>query len=119
MNDGTKERTVLRAVTSAGVAVAVWQTVFAGVLSMLGEAWIAAIVATVIALFVLAVDAVTTYFNNDYTKEGAVGTAITRELKDDPTIIVDVIDGDEDDEDDEDEDDADAEAEGGDPDEVE
>ena len=118
MNNGTKERTALRVLTSAGVAVAVWQTVFAGVLSMLGEVWVAAIVATVVSLFVLGVDAVTTYFNNDYTQEGAIGTSVTRDLKDDPTIIVDIIDGDEDDEDDE-EDDADAEAEGGDPDEVE
>ena len=118
MNNGTKERTTLRVLTSAGVAVAVWQTVFTAVLGMVDVVWIAAVVATVVTLFVLGVDAVTTYYNQDFTHEGKIGTEITRGLKDDPTLIVDVIDGDEDDEDD-DEDDADAEAEGGDPDEME
>ena len=120
MNTGTKERTAARILTSIGTVLAVWKVVFEFVLAEVGEAWIAALVATIIACIVIAVDTWTTYFNNDYTEAGAVGTQITRDLKEDPTLVVEVYDGDEDDDDDEDEEgEADAEAEGGDPDEVE
>ena len=52
--------------------------------------------------------AIATYYNNDYTDEATLGTDITRRLKEDPTLIVTIEDGDEEDEDD---DEADAEAE--------
>ena len=93
MNDETKKRTLLRALTSAGVAVAVWQFVFKALYEQLGEVWIAAVVATIITAFVLAVDAYTTYKNNDYTEAGAIGTSVTRRIKEDPTLVVDMYDG--------------------------
>lgn len=117
--DGTKLRTVLAIATSINTAlialdlssfdneqVNLWYKIISLVLNFI-------------------IVAITTYFNNDYTDEGAVGTAITRQLKDDPTLIVDVYDGDEDEEPEDGEVEADveidddADAEEGEPDEVE
>ena len=56
--------------------------------------------------------AITTYFNNDYTPEAEIGTDITRKLKKDHTLVVDLYDVSKDDEDDEeDEDDGDNDSE--------
>ena len=41
--------------------------------------------------------AIATYFNNDYTEQGAVGTDITRRLKDDPNAVAYIEDEDEED----------------------
>lgn len=46
--------------------------------------------------FTVAALAINTYYNNDYTSEGEIGTMVTRTLKDDPTMVVDVYDPDED-----------------------
>jgi len=92
MNRETKNRTTLRVVTSLGVAVAVWQKVYEVVLEAVNEEWIAALCATIIAALVLAVDAYTTYKNNDYTEAGAIGTSVTRKLKEDPELVVDMYD---------------------------
>lgn len=101
MNDGTKKRTLLRALTTAGVVVAVWNYVFESTLNALGEVWMAAVVATIVSLAVVAVDAYTTYKNQDYSEAGDIGTNVTRMLKKDPTLIVDMREGGEEDEDDE------------------
>lgn len=114
MNTGTKERTAARILTSIGTVMAVWKVVFEFVLAEVGEVWIAALVATIIACIVIAVDAWTTYFNNDYTAEGEIGTSITRDLKEDPTLVVEIKDEDEDDDDEDDEDDEDGDVEIGD-----
>lgn len=47
--------------------------------------------------------AIATYYNNDYTDEAAVGTNVTRRLKEDPTLVVEMCDGDEEEEDEGDE----------------
>ena len=39
--------------------------------------------------------ALATYFNNDYTEEGSIGTDITRQLKEDPTLVAEIYDPDE------------------------
>ena len=48
--------------------------------------------------------AINTYFNNDYTPEAELGTSITRKLKEDHTLAVDLYDVSEDDDNDDDED---------------
>lgn len=101
MNDGTMKRTALRALTTAGVVIAVWNFVFDAVYEKTGEMALAAIVATCISLVVVAVDAYTTYMNQDYTEQGDIGTSVTRQLKENPNLIVDVRDGGAEDEDDE------------------
>ena len=111
MNIETKLRTALAIATSVNTALIAMD--LSGFENEKVNFWYKVI--SLILNFIIV--AITAYFNNDYTEAGAVGTSVTRKLKDDPTLIVDVIDGDEDD--DEDEDDADADAEGGDPDEVE
>ena len=40
-----------------------------------------ALCAGIIVLSGLAVDALTTYYNNDYTEAGCIGTGVTRHLK--------------------------------------
>ena len=100
MNNETKERTAARVLTTIGTVLAVWKVVFEFVLAEVEEVWIAALIATLLACGVVAVDAWTTYYNNDYTDEGQVGTMVTRHLKEDPTLVVEVIDGDADEEDD-------------------
>lgn len=97
MNNGTKERTAARILTSIGTVMAVWKVVFEFVLAEVGEVWIAALVATIIACIVIAVDAWTTYYNNDYSPEASIGTDVTHKLKDDPTLMVEVFDPDGDD----------------------
>ena len=95
MNTGTKLRTVL-----AMAAVVNDATIAAGVsgfenptVDMIYK--ILSFAATAIVLFV------NTYYNNDYTTEALIGTDITRKLKTDATLVVEVADGDEDDDDDE------------------
>lgn len=110
MDTGTTIRTTARVLTTAGVVIAVWNFVFEKVLEEVGNVNTAAAVATIIALAVIAVDAITTYFNNDYTEEAVIGTATTRRLKEDPDapVLVDIQE-DPDDEEDPEEDDDDAE----------
>ena len=81
MNNGTKERTAARILASIGTVLAVWKVVFEFVLSETGKAMMAALVATIVACAVIVVDAVTTYYNNDFTEEACRGTAVTRQLK--------------------------------------
>lgn len=108
MDNGTKLRTTARALATAGVVIAVWNFVFEKVLEQVGSVTTAAIVATIIALAIIAVDAITTYFNNDYTEEAIIGTATTRRLKKNPDapVLVDIQEDPEDEEDPEEDDDA-------------
>ena len=108
MDRGTTIRTTARVLTTAGVVIAVWNFVFEKVLEEVGSVNTAAAVATIIALAVIAVDAITTYFNNDYTEEAVIGTATTRRLKENPDapVLVDIPEDPEDDEDPEEDDDA-------------
>lgn len=103
MNNGTETRTAARIAASAMQASAVWKVFYDIVYSATGVIWLAAIVATVLAAACLAVDAWTTYYNNDYTPEALIGTDVTHKLKDDPTLVVEVFDPDGDDPDDVDE----------------
>lgn len=81
MNKGTKLRTALRIAVSVYTALCVWQVAIGELGDMLGTKWLAIICSAVIVLSGLAVDAITTYFNQDYTVEGDTGTKITREMK--------------------------------------
>lgn len=81
MNFGTKLRTILRiAVSLQNTAVVLTASVQAFAdeyhIGWLTFAW---------ALFALAcnfaADVITTYYNNDYTVEGSIGTKNTRDLK--------------------------------------
>ena len=81
MNKETKVRTALRAVVSIYTGLCVWQVAINELGDMLGTKWIAIICAILIVLFGLAVDVLTTYYNNDYTPEACEGTGLTRLLK--------------------------------------
>ena len=48
---------------------------------MIGAPWVAVVCAGIVVILGLIVDALTTYYNNDYTEEACVGTGITRQLK--------------------------------------
>ena len=77
MNTGTKIRTVARVVASLNTAVYAVSAAIAGLgVNKLTIAWM---VLTIALDFAVAF--FTTYFNNDYTVEGATGTKITREMK--------------------------------------
>lgn len=81
MNKETRIRTALRIVVSIYSGLCVWQVAISELGDMLGTKWLAIICAILIVLFGLAVDVLTTYFNNDYTPEGCEGTGWTRQQK--------------------------------------
>lgn len=112
MDFGTKLRTALAIATSINTAlVATDLTGFENpTVDLIYK------IASIIINFIVV--ALTAYFNNSYTHAGAIGTQVTRSIKADPTLIVDVIDGDEDDDEEEDDEDGDVAIEG-DADEVE
>lgn len=81
MNRETKVRTALRIVVSIYSGLCVWQVAINELGEMIGTKWLAIICAGLIVLFGFLVDALTTYFNNDYTPEGCEGTGWTRQQK--------------------------------------
>lgn len=81
MDNGTKSRTLARVLTTSGVVVAVWSFVYEKVYEAVEDVITASAVATVISLVVIAVDAWTTYFNNDYTETASQYTGEMRQKK--------------------------------------
>ena len=81
MNKGTRIRTVLRVMASLQTAVSVTTMAVTNLGEELGcrPLIIAWVVFAIVCDFV--VSAVTTYYNQDYTLEGEIGTIETRELK--------------------------------------
>lgn len=77
MNNGTKIRTALRVAVSLNTAV----YAVTAAIGQLGWGWLTVAWAVLTIISDFAVAFVTTYYNNDYTVEGATGTAITREMK--------------------------------------
>lgn len=119
MNNGTKIRTFFAALATLVAAYYTYKGLLDDLLNQLGLGKAALIIALIAVIALIVSEAAAAYFNNDFTQEGAFGTKLTRALKADPTLVVDVVDGDEDDDEEDEEGEADAEAEGGDPDEVE
>ena len=90
MNNGTKIRTALAIIVAINQAVATYAPPDFG-----NEA--AAMAYKIITYFLsIAALAICTYYNNDFTEEGQLGTYITRTLKDDPSVTVSLEDIDED-----------------------
>ena len=81
MNKETRIRTALRIVVSIYSGLCVWQVAISELGDMLGTKWLAIICAILIVLFGLAVDVLTTYFDNNYTPEACEGTGWTRQQK--------------------------------------
>ena len=108
MNQGTIIRTILVIATCFNTAL------MATDVTQFGNPTVNLIykILSVVANFIIVFCA--TYFNNDYTAEGEIGTSITRDLKEDPTLVVEIKDEDEDDDDDDDEDDEDGDVKIGD-----
>lgn len=77
MNKGTKLRTVARIIASLNTAVYAVSAAVTGLgFGKLTLLW------TILTIAVdFAVAFVTTYYNNDYTEEAAMGTGLTRQLK--------------------------------------
>ena len=107
--DGTKLRTVLAIATSINTALIAMD--LSGFENEQVDFWYKII--SLILNFIIV--AITTYFNNDYTNAGKVGTDVTRALKANPDLAVEYYDNDieegDDDEDLEDDDDDDEEEE--------
>ena len=81
MNKGTKIRTALRIIVSIYSAFCVHQVALAQLGDMIGVPWLAIVCAIIVVVLGLIVDALTTYYNNDYTEEACIGTGVTRKLK--------------------------------------
>jgi len=77
MNEGTKIRTALRVAVSLNTAIYAVMAAVNGLGST--KASIVWSVLTILSDFVVSF--ITTYYNNDYTKEACLGTGITRQLK--------------------------------------
>lgn len=71
----------MRIVFSIYTAFCAWQVSIGELSKQLNAPWLAALCAVVIVVCGLLVDVLTTYFNNDYTEEAAIGTGVTRQLK--------------------------------------
>jgi hypothetical protein len=81
MNKGTKVRTALRIAVSIYTGLCVWEVAIAKLSEQLHTPWLVAVCAAAIVLSGLAVDVLTTYYNQDYTVEGDTGTKVTRQMK--------------------------------------
>ena len=77
MDRGTKIRTALRIAVSLNTAI---YAVSAAV-GALGFGWLTVAWAIITIISDLAVSALTTYYNNNYTEEACIGTGLTRQLK--------------------------------------
>lgn len=103
MDTGTKVRTAAVTLSTITAVMAVWKVAYEIVFAQTQSVLIAAVVATIIAVAVLAANVAATYFNNDYTEEAVIGTATTRRLKANPDLPV-LVDIDEDEDEDPEED---------------
>lgn len=81
MNKGTKIRTALRIAFSIYTAFCMWQVSISELSKQLNAPWLIAVCAVIIVVSGLIVDALTTYYNNDFTEEACIGTGVTRQLK--------------------------------------
>ena len=90
MNNGTKIRTAL------AIIVAINQAVATVAPPDFGNETANSVYKLASYFLNLAALAICTYYNNDYTQEGQIGTQITRDLKDDPCLTVSVTDDDDD-----------------------
>lgn len=81
MNKGTKARTILRIIFSIYTGFCMWEVSIKELGDKLDAPWLAVICSVVIVAAGLLVDILTTYFNNDYTEAGAIGTEMTRNMK--------------------------------------
>ena len=77
MNKGTKIRTALRVAVSLYTAFMIWQAT----VTSLGYKWLTIAWALLTIAAGWTVDALTTWYNNDYTPEACEGTGLTRLLK--------------------------------------
>ena len=93
--DGTKLRTIL------AIAVSLNTALMAMDLSGFENPTLDTAYKVISLILQFIIVAITTYYNNDYTPEAEVGTDVTHKLKDDPTLVVQVIDPDAEDDDDE------------------
>lgn len=82
--DGTILRTALVIATSLNTAL--MATDLTGFQNEKVDFWYK--IASIILNFIIV--ALATYFNNDYTDEAVIGTDITRRLKDNPDIAIEV-----------------------------
>ena len=81
MNKGTVLRTIARIAFSIYTAFCMWQVSIGELGKLLDAPCLAVVVAVIIVLCGIIVDAITTYFNNDYTEVAAKHTAEMRQEK--------------------------------------
>lgn len=81
MNKGTRIRTALRIAFSIYTAFCMWQVSIGELSQQLNAPWLVALCAIIIVVSGIVVDFLTTYYNNDYTEASAIGTGITRQIK--------------------------------------
>ena len=81
MNFGTKLRTILRIAASLQNTAVVMTASIAAFSEQYHIGWLVFAWAIFSLVCNFIVDAITTYYNQDYTEEGKVGTNMTREMK--------------------------------------
>ena len=110
MSVGTKVRTFFEVLAIFVASYYTYQGLLDDLLNQLGLGKAAIVIALIAVILLIIANTASTFFNNDYSKGAAIGTAIGRQFNEDPTMNVTVYDADEDD--DEDEDDGDVKIEG-------
>lgn len=88
MDNGTKLRTLLAIATSLNTAL-----IATDVTGFQNEKvdFVYKVISLILNFIIVAL---ATYFNNDYTEQGTIGTDITRQLKEDPTLVAEIYDPD-------------------------
>ena len=99
MDTGTRVRTFFAALASLVGAYYTYQGLLDDILNQLGWGRASLIVALIGAVGLIIATGAATYYNNDFTEEGVIGTAVTRRLKEHPElgVMVDIEDPEEDD----------------------
>lgn len=81
MNKGTKLRTAARVIFSIYTSFCIWQVSIGELGNLLHAPWMALVCAAIIVICGIIVDAITTYYNNDYNDISARHTAEMRQEK--------------------------------------
>ena len=81
MNNGTKLRTILRIAASLQNMAVILTASIQAFASEYLIGWVTLAWAIFTLICDIVVDALTTYFNQDFTVEGATGTKVTRDMK--------------------------------------
>ena len=103
MDAGTKLRTLGMLLAAIVTSYYTYKGLLEDLLNQLGLGKAAVVIALVAVIMLIIAEAIATFYNNDYSEGAQIGTVVGRKINLDPTVVVEVCDGDDNDAEDEDE----------------